>query len=490
MSQVAAIDLGASSGRVMLADIGDQRIELEQVVRFPNDPVHLWNGHRTALHWDVPGLFGQACAGLGEAARHSDHLVAVAVDSWAVDYGLLRDGALVGLPHHYRDDRCADGVTAVHGQIDPSELYRRNGIQFLPFTTLYQLAAERLSGALDLADRALLIPDLIGYWLTGRQVTERTNASTTGLLNTDGRWDSELCQLLGVPSDLFPGVVDPGTPLGPVLTEIADAYGLDTATSVTTTASHDTASAVAAIPMDASSAAYISCGTWALVGVELMSPVLSEASRQANFTNEVGADGRIRYLHNVMGLWLLSETLRQFERDGHRADLSELLAQAADVPGGFDVFDTADPRFAPPGDMPARIRDWYDERGLVVPMTKPELIRVIIESLAAAFAEGVHRAAELSGVPVRTAHIVGGGSQNRLLCQLTADRLGMPVLAGPVEATALGNVLITARAHGLITGDLESLRHRVGASFPAQRYLPRASRDKPRTIIGAGKASQ
>ena len=356
-AQVAAVDLGATSGRVMLADISEQHIELEQVARFANEPVHLWNGRRTAMHWDVPGLFRHACAGLAEAARHSEKLVAIAVDSWAVDYALLRDGALLGLPHHYRDTRCDDGVTAVHRRIGQDELYRRNGLQFLPFTTVYQLAAEE---RLPVADRALLIPDLIGYWLTGREVTERTNASTTGLLGTDGRWDDELCALLQIPAGLFPPVVEPGAPLGPVLPALAESVG---DALVSTTASHDTAAAVVAVPMDSAAAAYISCGTWALVGVELDGPVLSEAGRRANFTNEVGADGRIRYLHNVMGLWLLSETTRQFERDGFRADLSELLAQAAEVPAGFDVFDTADPRFAPPGDMPARIRSWYDERG-------------------------------------------------------------------------------------------------------------------------------
>lgn len=473
-TQIAAIDLGATSGRVMLADIGEHRIELTQVTRFANDSVHLWNGRRFAMHWDVPGLFREACAGLAEARRHSDDLVAVSVDSWAVDYALLRDGALLGLPYHYRDDRCHDGVSSAHATISQEKLYRRNGLQFLPFTTAYQLAAE---DRLPLADRALLIPDLIGYWLTGRQVTERTNASTTGLLRTDGTWDDELCDMLRIPRDLFPEVVDPGVSLGPVLPE----FGLD-GVAVTTTASHDTASAVAAVPMDATSAAYISCGTWGLVGVELQQPVLSDEGRRANFTNEVGADGRTRYLHNVMGLWLLSETVRQFERDGFRADLTELLAQAADAASGFDVFDTADPRFASPGDMPARIRAWYDERGLSSPKTRPELVRVIVDSLAAAFADGVRKAAELSGVRVQTVHIVGGGSQNRLLCQLTADRVGLPVLAGPVEATALGNVLVTARAHRLIAGDLEALRHKVAASFPAQRYVPRPA------VVGTGKA--
>lgn len=482
MSQFAAIDLGATSGRMMLAEIGPQRLQLEQVARFPNDPVHLFDGRRIAMHWDLPGLFHQACLGLAEAARHSERLVAIGVDSWAVDYGLLRDGALLGLPYHYRDERTASGVEAVHARIEPDELYDRNGLQFLPFNTVYQLAAE---SRLDIADRALLVPDLIGYWLTGREATERTNASTTGLLGVDGRWDDELCSLLGLPPDLFPALVEPGTPLGPVLPGLADQLGVPTSTTVTTTASHDTAAAVAAVPMDPASAAYVSCGTWGLVGVEVDAPVLSAQGRAANFTNEVGADGRIRYLHNVMGLWLLSESVRQFDRDGYRADLTELLAQAAEVPPTFDVFDTADPSFAPPGDMPARIRAWYDERGLRVPMTRPELVRVIVDSLAEAFATGVRQAAELSGVPVRTVHVVGGGSQNRLLCQLTADRLGLPVLAGPVEATALGNVLITARAHGAVSGDLEALRRIVAASFPTQRYVPRTSLAG---TVGTGKA--
>lgn len=482
---MAAIDLGATSGRVMLADIGPGRLELEQVARFANDPVQLWNGHRSALHWDIPGLFREACAGLAEAGRRSERLVTVGVDSWAVDYGLLRDGALLSLPHHYRDTRSEAGVRAVHQKVDQAELYSRNGLQFLPFNTIYQLAAER---RLDLADTALLIPDLIGYWLTGRARTERTNASTTGLLSTEGTWDHELGERLGLPTGLFPRLSEPGTELGPLLREVAEQLGLPAGTGVTTVASHDTASAVVAVPMEATEAAYISCGTWGLVGVELDRPVLTEAGRQANFTNEVGADGRIRYLHNVMGLWLLSETVRQYQREGYRADLSELLAQAAEVRPVFAVFDTADPRFLAPGDMPGRIREWYDEHGLQVPMTRPEVVRAIVESLAAAFADGVRRAAELSGTPVRTVHIVGGGSQNRLLCQLTADRAGLPVLAGPVEATALGNVLISARAHRLIDGDLAALRHVVATRFPPQQYVPRTQRTRTARPVGAGKA--
>ncbi|MYR06832.1 rhamnulokinase [Gordonia sp. SID5947] len=488
-AQVAAIDLGATSGRVMLADISKGRLELEQVARFTNDPVHLWNGERTALHWDLPGLFRDACAGLAEAGRQSDNLVGVGVDSWAVDYALLRDGRMLGLPHHYRDARTAEGVDAVHAELGPVDLYLRNGLQFLPFTTVYQLAAEKRDGLLDQADSALLIPDLITYWLTGRRGTERTNASTTGLLGINGQWDDSMLERLGLPDGLFPDIVETGTDQGPLLSDVADRLGLVGRPHVTAVASHDTASAVAAIPMDPSSAAYISCGTWGLVGVELEEPVVSRAGWKANFTNEVGADGRIRYLHNVMGLWLLSETVRQYQRDGYRADLAELLAQAAEVSPVFDVFDTDDARFLPPGNMPARIRDWYTERGMQPPMTRPEMVRAIVESLAAAFAGTVRQAAELSGKNVESVHLVGGGSQNRLLCQLTADRLGLPVLAGPVEATALGNVLITARAHDLISGDLEAMRAIVADRFPPQHYAPRRSRGtRHHAAVGAGKA--
>ena len=474
--QVAAVDLGATSGRVMLANVGAGRLDMHPVARFANTPLRLWNGTRTALHWDALGLFGHVCDGLTAAARQADNLTAIGVDSWAVDYGLLRGGRLLSLPHHYRDERSAIGVDIVHREFDPADLYQRNGLQFLPFNTVYQLAAEMAEGLLGLADTALLIPDLINYWLTGRAATERTNASTTGLMGLDGTWDRPLMRRIGLPENLFPDIAEPGSTLGPLLPEMRAQLGIDDGVRVVSVASHDTASAVAAIPMHAESAAYISCGTWGLVGIELPSAIVNDASRAANFTNEGGADGRVRFLHNVMGLWLLSETIRQFERDGHATDLAALLDQAAAAPTPAAVFDTDDPRFLSPGDMPARISAWYRERGLPAPGGRPEMVRAIVESLAAAFASNVSAAAELSGKDITTVHIVGGGSQNRLLCQLTADRLGLPLLAGPVEATALGNVMLTARAQGLVTGDLEDLRALVAAMFPPQRYTPRSSR--------------
>ncbi|MEV0341789.1 rhamnulokinase family protein [Nocardia sp. NPDC050713] len=471
--QLAAVDLGATSGRVILATVGPDRLDIQQVARFPNDPVEVWNGRRTALHWDIAGLYGHLRRGLAEAGRQAPELLGVGIDSWAVDYGLLRGGRLLGLPHHYRDTRSGSGVDAVHAAIPASELFERNGLQFLPFTTIYQLAAEQLDGNLDIAEQALLIPDLIGYWLTGTLVTERTNASTTGLLGIDGDWDRALHARVGLPARLFPDLVDPGTPLGPVLPSVTTQLGLDRSLQVAAVASHDTASAVVAIPMAPETAAYISCGTWGLVGVELNAPVLTAASRAANFTNETGADNRIRFLHNVMGLWLLSETARQWERDGTRVELTRLLDHAAACPAPAAVFDVGDPRFLTPGDIPALIASWYTEHELPIPASRVEMVRAIIESLAAAFAHGVHTAARLSGTDVRTVHMVGGGAQNRLLCQLTADHAGLPVLAGPVEATSIGNILIQARAHGLLSGDLEALRAATAAAFAPERYTPR-----------------
>lgn len=473
---VAAVDLGATSGRVMLAEVGPDRLEMRPVARFANDPVSIWNGRRDALHWDIAGLYRNIRDGLAQVAHEAPDLVGIGVCSWAVDYGLLRDGRLLSTPHHYRDQRTARGVELVHAQIGADDLYRRNGLQFLPFNTVYQLAAEKDDGLLDLADTVLLVPDLINYWLTGTRAAERTNVSTTGLLTLHGDWDTDTMQRLGYPRSLFPELVEAGTRRGPLLPEVRDRLGLSTAAEVVSVASHDTASAVAAIPMRSERAAYISCGTWGLVGVELSSPVVSDAAQRANFTNEVGTDGRIRFLHNVMGMWLLSETVRQFERDGMTVELGALLTEAADKPSPAQVFDTDDPRFLPPGDMPGRIAHWYTEHSLPVPEGPAALVRAIVESLAAAFAGAVRTAAALTGVDVTEVHIVGGGSQNELLCQLTADQLGMPLLAGPVEATALGNVLLSARARGLLTGDLETLRALVAERFPVRRFQPQVAR--------------
>jgi rhamnulokinase len=464
---VGAVDLGATSGRVMLGTAGPNELSLTPLARFPNLPVRLPDG----LHWNILELYRNVLAGLTAAGRQEPSLASVGIDAWAVDYGLLRGSRLLGEPYHYRDGRTAAGVERAHALASQAELYATNGLQFLPFNTLYQLAAEDRC-VLDAADSLLLIPDLLAYWLTGRRVAERSNASTTGLLDlTTGDWNDELLARLGLPRRLLPELVGAGTTLGPLAPDVAAETGLSA--NVVAVGSHDTASAVVAVPAEGRDFAYVSCGTWGLVGVELDAPVLSEAGRAANFTNEGGVDGRTRYLHNVMGLWLLSESVRTWERGGEPIDLPSLLRAATEVSGPVPVFDANDPRFLPPGDIPTRITEWFAERGIPAPGGRAAVVRSILQSLATAFAESAHRAAELSGTTVNVLHVVGGGAQNALLCQLTADLSGLPVLAGPVEATALGNVLVQARALGELTGDLEELRALVRATHPPHRYDPR-----------------
>ena len=470
---LAAVDLGASSGRVMLAHVERDRIALDEVHRFANEPVRLPDG----LHWDILRLYHEVLLGLAMAQRQAgEEPLSIAVDSWAVDYGLLDEaGRLLGNPYHYRDERTADGVQAVHELVDQAALYARTGVAFLPFNTLYQLAAARRNGELEGAATMLLIPDLLGYWLSGQRVAETTNASTTGLLDVHRReWDDELIGRLGLVRELFPEVCSPGQVVGGLLPHVLEDVGLRAGAQLLLVGSHDTASAVVAVPAAHDRFAYISCGTWALVGLEIERPVLTEEARLAGFTNEAGVDGRVRFLHNVMGLWLLQESLRTWERRGLRPDLDALLAEAAELPAGGPVVDPNDPQFLPPGDMPAKIADVCARAGQPPPHGPAATVRCILDSLASAFGEGVETAASLSGGPVEVVHLVGGGARNSLLCQLTADACGLPVLAGPAEATALGNVLLQARTHAAVGDTLEELRALVARTQPVARYEPRS----------------
>lgn len=460
---VAAVDLGATSGRVMIGRVGDGVLDLELVSRFPNGPVEREDG----LHWDFAALHEHILDGLAEAIRREPAIESIGIDSWAVDYGLLRDGELLAEPFHYRDERTTRGVREVHDLIPFADLYRRNGLQFLPFNTLYQYRSdERLADA----DTALLIPDLLAYLLTGVRVAERTNASTTGLLGVEsGEWDMDLAESLGIPVEVLPELVDPGTVIGELRPEIAERIG--TAVPVIAVGSHDTASAVAAVPMASPSAAYISCGTWGLVGVELTEPVLTGAAREANFTHELGVDGRYRFLRNVTGLWLLSESVRVWEaEDGASIDLPQLLAAASVVTGEVPIFDANHPSLSAPGDMPSRIAALL---GDAAPSSRPAFTRIIVESIATALANAVQMASTLSGRPFQLVHLVGGGSLNRLLCQATANRTGLPLLAGPVEATALGNVLVQGRALDHSTKTLDDLRSLVAATQTLENFAPR-----------------
>jgi rhamnulokinase len=469
---LAAIDLGASSGRVMIGRVGPRTLELREVHRFANEPVALPDG----LHWDMLGLYREIVAGLRTGGRDAGPLRGIAVDSWGVDYGLLDgSGSLIGAPFHYRDRRTEAAVPAVHAVVPFERLYARTGTQFQPFNTVYQLTAEGGTPRFDSARTMLLVPDLIGYWLTGVVAAEETNGSTTGVFDIGRRaWATDLLDELGLPRGIFPATARPGQVVGPLRAEVAAEAGLTSAPELAHVGSHDTASAVVGVPADGGDFAYIACGTWALVGAEIERPILTEASRAANFTNELGVDGRIRYLRNVMGLWLLQESLRTWENAGTPSDLTGLLAAAAELPPGGPLFDVDDPTFLPPGDMPARIATACRQSDQAPPGDRASLVRSIVDSLAAAFAGTLDDAEGLTGRRAAVVHLVGGGSRNTLLCQATADACGRPVVAGPVEATALGNVLVQARAHRLIDGDLETLRSLVRTTSDLRRYEPRS----------------
>ncbi len=462
---VAAVDLGATSGRVVLGRVGPDRLDIEDVHRFPNTPVRTRDG----LHWNIYELYRNVLVGLRKAVAAEPNLLSIGIDSWAVDYALLRGDRLVSTPYHYRDQRTARGVAAVRDLLTAEELYATNGLQFLPFNTLYQLTVDRLDGLLDDDTTMLLVPDLIAYWLTGARRAERTNASTTGLLDvTTSTWHTPLAATLDLPPRLLPPLAAPGDLVGALTPDVAADLG-STALPVVAVGSHDTASAVVAVPMTSRDAAYICSGTWSLIGVETDHPILTDQSRQAGFTNEAGVDGRTRYLRNRMGMWLVNECVNAWQRDGSRVDLPALIGEAVDATDRV-LFDVDDPSLVPGGDMPMRIVELAP--GLAGAQ-RNVVMRSILESLALSYARTLDELQHLTGVPIETVHIVGGASQNALLCQLIADRAGRTVLAGPVEATATGNILIQARAAGLLTGTLEDLRSLVHRTTWPTAYQPR-----------------
>jgi rhamnulokinase len=448
MRSFAAVDLGASSGRVMVGRVDRSTLELTAAHRFANEPVRAAG----TLHWDILALYRGVLAGLEKAGA----VDSIGIDSWAVDYGLLdASGALLGNPIHYRDGR-TDGVPErVAAQIADDKLYEITGLQKLPFNTVYQLLAATTTPQYEAAQQMLLIPDLLAYWLTGEIGAEYTNASTTELLDVrTGNWSLPLLTELGIRPSLLPAIRQPGSLIGSF-----------EGTPVVAVGSHDTASAVVGVPAETDRFAYISCGTWSLVGLELPGPVLTVESRKANFTNEGGVDGTIRFLRNVMGLWPLQEAMREW---GEPA-IGDLLRDASREPALAHVVDLDDPLFLPPGDMIGRLRRAAGLSGDAGPAV---LTRCILDSLALAHRRAVRQAQELAGRDVDGVHIVGGGARNELLCQLTADACGLPVVAGPVEATALGNVLVQARTAGVVEGDLGAMRALLRETQPVVRYEP------------------
>lgn len=457
----AAIDLGASSGRVVAGGLEDGRVAIEEVHRFANRPVRLPDG----LHWDILHLFGEALAGL----RRAGALRGVAVDTWGVDYALLdRRGRVLGLPFHYRDERTDGMIERAFERVPAEELYAATGIQTLAINTIFQLLAEEGSPALAGAQRIVLIPDLLAYWLSGEPANERTNASTTGLLDArSGEWALGLIERLGLPTEPFGALAEPGTELG--ATRADHQLG---EVPVYAVASHDTASAFAATPLAGEDAAVLSSGTWSLLGVELPEPALTDAARAANLTNERGVDGTTRLLKNVMGLWLEQECARAWD-----ASFPELHQAAFDAPADVPLFDPDGDELLRPGDMPARIAAACGRSE----MPRGEIVRSIFTSLACKYRMVLERLQDVTERELRTIHVIGGGARNRLLCQLAADLTGREVLAGPVEATALGNILIQARAAGEL-GSLAEMRSVARASIESLTYEPAISPDEADAI--------
>jgi rhamnulokinase len=485
---VVAVDLGAESGRVVLGRFDGSRVSLQQVHRFPTPPRH----HDGLLRWDLNGLWSQVQTGLAAAGVAAGTVDAVGVDAWGVDYGLLdRDGQPLGDPVSYRDPRTRGMLEEAIRRVGRERLYLATGIQLIELNTIFQLMAEARSGLLRRADRLLLIPDLFHHLLSGAMVAEYTVASTSGAYDmAGGRWAADLLDELGVPTHLLPEVVDAGTDLGPVLPEL----GGYAAARVIAPPSHDTASAVAGAPLTDPDAAYISSGTWSLVGVETREPVINEAAMAANLTNEGGAFGTIRLLRNSSGLWLLQESRRQWAREGREYSYDELVRLATPAPAGVSVVNTDYPGFVAPGDVPARIRAYCARTGQPAPEDDAALVRCVLDSLALGYRRTVDDLTAVTGRPVPAVHIVGGGSRNQLLNQAVADVTGLPVIAGPVEATALGNLLVQLIALGDVE-DLSQARDvvREGAGPEIRRVEPSGadrlaqSYDRYRELVAADR---
>jgi rhamnulokinase len=468
---IAAVDLGAESGRVMLARFDGRRLSLEEVYRFPNRPVTL-RGHR---FWNILALWDETLTGLRKARQVAGTLDSIGVDTWAVDYGLVdAQGFLQGNTFHYRDSR-TDGVMGqVFAHVPRDVLYARTGIQFLPFNTLYQLYAHEhmQPGALAHAYRLLMIPDLLHSWLCGSLTIERTNATTTQCWDPiAGAWVTDLLGQLAIPTTILPPVVEAGTVLGEVLPELQDDLGT---AQVVAPATHDTGSAIVATPVQLSGGwGYISSGTWSLVGVELLRPVLTPEALAANCTNEGGVFGTTRFLKNVMGLWLLQECQRRWARDGRARDYDTLLADVDGVPPFAALIDPDDAHFLAPEDMPASINTYLVEHGQASISAPAAFARCIMESLVLRYREVFHQMSRLTGTMINSVHVLGGGARNARLNQWLADALDVPVIAGPYEATALGNALM--QLVGL--GELHSLEEvrAIAQTMPKQMFSPRSA---------------
>lgn len=459
----AAVDLGGSSGRVTVGQIKDSKILLTEVHRFKHEPVQSEAG----LFWDWQFIVDQVIIGLN-AAFDLGPITSVGIDSWAVDYGIInKKGEVIGAPHCYRDGR-TDGLMAkLKAELGVEYIYSRTGIQFIFFNTMYQLVAEKSSSIYSDADKFLMVPDLLNYLLCGAISTEITNASTTQLLNVHTRdWDWEMIEKLGIKKEIFPKINKPGQQMG-----VINGFGRLDGIKVISVGSHDTASAVAGTPLPASGdSAYISSGTWSLVGLELKNPVTDKKAMEFNITNEMGVEDRIRFIKNVAGMWLLEESLDYWAQSGQIYTAAQLAKEAALLPKGA-VIDANDPRFEKPGAMPERIAALCKQTNQKIPQTPAEYARCIFDSLVDAYVKVLDQLQQAAAVKVNSINIVGGGSANKLLNQLTATATGKTVYAGPVEATVLGNIITQMQASGEIKS-LEQARELIKLSTAQEVYQP------------------
>ncbi|MEW6302457.1 MAG: rhamnulokinase family protein [Verrucomicrobiota bacterium] len=455
-----AADLGAESGRLMLGTIDGGTLSLEELHRFPNTPIK----GEGSLHWNIPALFCELKAGLKKAAARGLPYAGISTDSWGVDY-LLFDagGELMSPTFHYRDPRTAQGVKNAYAKTDWPTIFAETGIQYMPLNTLFQLAAES-SARLQQAKLILGVGDGFNYLLCGKACIEVSMASTFQLYNPVARaWSDRLMKLLGLPRAMFPEIVPSGTRLGGLKPELAAETGLPHSVEVLATCSHDTGAAVVAVPASGENWAYLSSGTWSLMGVELPEPIINDACREFNFTNEIGHGHTVRLLKNIVGLWIVQECRREWAAQGHEHDYAELTRLASHAAPFVSLINPADARFVPPGEMPAKIAAYCRETGQPVPDNPGATIRCVLESLALLYARTLKQIEQLTRRKIERLHIVGGGSKNVLLNQLTANAVEMPVVAGPAEATAAGNVLLQAIALGHV------------ASLAAARDIMRSS---------------
>ena len=473
-----AFDLGAESGRAVLATLSGGKIALEEIHRFRTEGL-IMLGRR---QWDLARIYEEMIAGLAKCAReHTADIDAIAIDTWGVDFGLLdSEGHVLANPVHYRDKRTEGMFDAAYAKVPKEEIYKSTGIQFLPFNTSFQLLAlvEAKSPQLAAAKDLLLMGDLLAYLLCGKKACEYTNASTTQLMDPHTRtWNDDLIQRLGIPREILLDPVMPGTNLGPILPAVAELTGIHPSTPVIAPGTHDTASAVVAVPVaeGAGNWAYLSSGTWSLLGAELDEPCITDESMAQDFTNEGGVGGKIRFLKNIFGLWLVQECRRSWERqEGSKLDYAAITDDAAKAEPFRSIINLDDPRLFAPDDMPSLIQQICREIGQPVPETRGQIVRCALESLALKYRQTLNALDNTLGRKTEVLHIIGGGTQNKLLNQMTADACGIPVVTGPVEATVLGNVGVQAMAVGALDS-LQAVRKVIGDSFALEHYTPQNS---------------